>query len=408
MTAPDPCRCWRRVGGAAIERSHVLWLALLFSLVLLRPGLASAQKASFLDPLKEPILKGIDRLMNRDLEAAEALFKGLEEKDRTGVLVPLLLSYVQLARVEEKEDQDEDLDRYRAEMAAVVEKVEAALAKAPQDPDLLFLAGMAFGQKGIADGATKHYLAAYKGIKKAIRLFEEALKLDPEEYDAYYGLGLYHYAFSRLPSFYRTLASIILPTGNREQGLKELRLAAEKGTYARMLAKVALLRIYGTPEESYEEALPLAEELIARYPGSPELYFHLALIYSELGRHPEALRIAEEIRVHIERGENHFTKVMVPRYWQLMGKIFMDHGDFSQAIAYFKKAIEKGNKRYAWAVAWAWTRMGMVYDLLGQREEARKHYKMALKVETNSLAQDYAKRYLSEPYRGEEKRRKRG
>lgn len=408
MTAPDPCRYWRRAGRAAIERSHILWLALLFGLVLFWPGFASARKASFLDPLKEPILKGIDRLMNRDLEAAEALFKGLEGRDRTGVLVPLLLSYVQLARVEEKEDPDEDLDRYRALMAAVVEKVEAALAKASQDPDLLFLAGMAFGQKGIADGTTNHYLAAYKGIRKAIRLFEEALKLDPEEYDAYYGLGLYHYAFSRLPGFYRTLASIILPTGDREQGLKELRLAAEKGTYTKMLAKVALLRIYGTPEESYEEALPLAEELIARYPGSPELYFHLALIYSELGRHPEALRIAEEIRVHIEREENHFTKVMLPRYWQLMGKIFMDHGDFSQAIAFFQKAIEEGNKRYAWAVAWAWTRMGMVYDLLGQREEARKHYKMALKVETNSLAQDYAKRYLSEPYQGEKKRRKGG
>ena len=393
---------------SARRRPFFRWLALLFGLVLLRPGFASARKASLLDPFKEPILKGIDRLMDRDLEAAEALFKGLEGQDRTGVIVPLLLSYVQLARTEEKEDPDKDLDRYRAEMASVIEKVEAALAKSPQDPDLLFLAGMAFGQKGIADGATKHYLAAYKGVKKAIRLFEETLKLDPEQYDAYYGLGLYHYAFSRLPGFYRTLASIILPTGDREQGLKELHMAAEKGTYAKMLAKVALLRIYGTPEESYEQALPLAEELIARYPGSPELYFHLSLIYSELGRHPEALGIAEQIRVHIERKENHFTKVMVPRYWQLMGKIFMDHGDFSQAIAFFQKAIENGNKRYAWTVAWAWTRMGMIYDLLGKREEARKHYKMALKVETNSLAQDYAKRYLSEPYQGEKKRRKGG
>lgn len=396
----------RRFERAAIKRSHPLWLALLCGLVLLRPGGALGQTPSLLDPLKEPILKGIDRLMNRDLEAAEALFKSLEGQDQTGVIVPLLLSYVQLARIEEKEDPDEDLDRYRALMVSVVEKAEAALAKAPQDPDLLFLAGMAFGQKGIADGAAKHYLAAYRGIKKAIRLFEEILKLNPEAYDAYYGLGLYHYAFSRLPSFYRTLASIILPTGDREQGLKELRLAAEKGIYTKMLAKVALLRIYGTPEENYEEALPLAEELIRRYPGSSELYFHLALIYSELGRHPEALRIAEEIRGNIERGENHFTKVMLPRYWQLMGKIAMDHGDYSQAIAFFQKAIGSGNKRYRWAVAWAWTRMGMIYDLLGQREEARKHYKMALKVETNSIALDYAQRYLSEPYkRGEKKRR---
>lgn len=376
------------------------WLVFLMSYAFLWPDGAWATKASFLASFQQPILDGIDALLNGEPDKAEATFKALEQRDATGAIIPLLMGYVQLARAEEKEDPDEDLDAYTEQMASTIKRAEAALDKSPRDPDLLLLTGMAWGSKALADGVRKHYIAAYRGLKRCYQLLEEALEVDPEQYDAYYSLGLYHYAFSRLPSVYRTLASILLPSGDRERGLNELHLAAEKGIFTKMLAKLALLRIYTSPEDGYERALPLAQELLARYPGNPELYFHLALIHSELGRFQEALEVAERIAKNIGRGENNFTGVMLPRYYQLMGKLYMDHGDYPTALAFFKKTIESGNKRYAWAVAWAWTRTGMIYDLLGKRAEATEHYKAALKVDGESLAKEYAERYLDEPYQG--------
>ncbi|MFQ5840672.1 MAG: hypothetical protein ACE5HK_08120, partial [Candidatus Methylomirabilales bacterium] len=58
------------------------------------------------------------------------------------------------------------------------------------------------------------------------------------------------------------------------------------------------------------------------------------------------------------------------------------------------------HERSAWVSAWAHTRSGIVYDLLGDRERAELSYRRALSVRTGpGRAQELAARYLREPYR---------
>ena len=78
----------------------------------------------------------------------------------------------------------------------------------------------------------------------------------------------------------------------------------------------------------------------------------------------------------------------------------MDAGAYEQALSFFRQAIETQNAEYAWITAWAHTRTGMVYDLLEDRGKAVEAYHRALEIEGGGLAQETAKRYLSEPYRG--------
>ena len=92
---------------------------------------------------------------------------------------------------------------------------------------------------------------------------------------------------------------------------------------------------------------------------------------------------------------------MLPRYFQLMGKIYMDRGDYPTALSFFRKTIEQPAPRYAWVTAWAWTRTGMIHDLLGERAGAQQSYRMALAVETDGIAKKLARYYLNEPYRKE-------
>ncbi|MBI2901973.1 MAG: tetratricopeptide repeat protein [Candidatus Methylomirabilis oxyfera] len=383
------------LSGARISRSLALWLVLL-----LWPGLCPA--GVWRDPkIEELVVAGTDRLLNLDYPEAEKVFSRLSDLDSTGLLAQLYGAFVKLARVEDREATPEELDGFLATLTSITAKAEEQLRHTPEDPDLLLFLGMAWGSKAMIDGVRGNYLSTYEGIKRTRRYFDASLQHGPTKFDAYYGLGLYDYTLSRLSWFYRPLVHLVLPPGDRERGLRALALAGERGTVTRMLAKFALLQTYTGLEKDYGQALPLAEELLRRFPGNPELYFQAALVYSELGRFTESLEVGRRIRANLEQGRHHFKREMLPRYFQLMGKVYMDHGDYLTALSFFRKTIDQPTTRYAWVTAWAWTRTGMIHDLLGERREATKSYRMALAVKTDGMAKEIARQYLDEPYRKE-------
>ncbi len=388
-----------RMNGLRTSWSVTLWVTLL-----LWPGLCAA--GVWGNPrIEELVVAGTDHLLNFDYDEAEQSFSRLGDVDATGLLAPFYRAFVKLARTEDREATREEMDAFLATMSSTTADAEGQLKGAPEDPDLLLFLGMAWGSKAVLDGVRGNYLSAYEGIKWTKRYFDACLQHQPTRYDAYYGLGLYDYTLSRVAWYYRPLVNLVLPPGDRERGLRDLTVASERGTATRMLAKFALLQTFTGLEKDYDRALPLADELLWRFPGNPELYFQAALVYSELGRFADALDVGRRIRANLEQGRNHFKREMLPRYFQLMGKVYMDHGEYPTALSFFRKTIDQPTTRYAWVTAWAWTRTGMIHDLLGERAEAKKSYRMALAVETDGISKDAARHYLSEPYRKETARR---
>ncbi|MDE2059463.1 MAG: tetratricopeptide repeat protein [candidate division NC10 bacterium] len=388
---------WAFVRAKAWRVGFSLILGLL---VLLPPDLSRADLWADRSTV-ELAVAGTDHLLNLDYDLAEQTFARLNDADGTGLLAPLYQAFVTLSRLQDREPTRQEMDAFLVAMRALIAKAEARLKQAPEEPDTLLYLGMAWGSKAMIDGVLGNYFSAYEAIKRTKSYLDACLLRQPNRYDAYYGLGLYDYTLSRIAWFYRPLVHLALPPGDRERGLRELKIASERGSATRMLAKLALLQTYASIEKEFEKALPLAEELLRRFPGNPELYFQTALVYSELGRFPEALEVGRRIRANLELDRHHFTGQMRPRYFQLMGKIYMDRGDYPRALSFFKQAVEQPADRYAWVTAWAWTRTGMIHDLLGKRTEAERSYRMALAIKTDSIAKDVAKQYLHEPYRKE-------
>lgn len=373
-------------------------------LVLLPPDLSRADLWADARG-QELVVAGTDHLLNLDYDLAQQAFARLGDVDGTGLLAPFYQAFVTLMRLQDREPTRQEMDAFLAAMRALIAKAEARLTQAPEEPDLLLFLGMAWGSKAMIDGVRGNYFSAYGAIKRTKSYLDACLLHQPIRYDAYYGLGLYDYTLSRVAWFYRPFMRLVLPPGDRERGLRALTIASERGAATRMLAKLALLQTYTGLEKDFEKALPLADELLRRFPSNPELYFQAALAYSELGRFPEALEVGRRIRANLEVGRNHFTREMLPRHLQLMGKIYMDRGDHNTALSFFRQAIDQAAARYAWVTAWAWTRTGMIHDLLGERAEAERSYRMALTIKTNSIAKDAARQYLNEPYRKEAARR---
>jgi tetratricopeptide (TPR) repeat protein len=347
------------------------------------------------------MLKATDLLLDLDADAAEDECRRLLALPQGEAAGRFCLSMVALTRAEDKDDPTPELDRFLTEVADAITAGETLERSRPADAELNLLLGLAHGSKALVDGGRRNYVAALRAVRESHRRFEEALQLDPNLVDAYYGIGLYNYALGQLPALLRPLVSIALARGDAAHALQDVERVAEQGTYLKMTARVALLRLYAGPEEKYAEALRLGRDLLQRYPGNVDLYFATANAASELGRTTEALEIARRVARNMAERRPHFAPDLAARYNQLLGKIYMDAGEYATALTFFTRAAEAPTPlRYHWVTAWAWTRSGMIYDLQGDREEAARRYRRALAVEGEGIAKDLARRHLEDPYRG--------
>jgi tetratricopeptide (TPR) repeat protein len=364
-------------------------------------GLATQVSAFHTAPaVQASMLRASDLLLNLEPDAAEPECRRLLTMPQGEALGRFCLSLVTLARAEDKDDPAPLLDRFLEQATEALAAAEAQERAVPSDAETKLLLGMIHGSKAIVDGGRGNYLAALQGVREAHSRFQEVRRLDPALVDALYGLGLYHVALGRLPALVKPVAGLVLPQGDAALGLKELERVAEQGTYLKMTARVVLLQFYAGSEQKYGDALRLGQELVRRYPGNPDLYFATAHAASELGRFEEALEIGRQVGQRVRDGRPKFADLDA-RYNQLMGKIYMDRGDYAAALVFFQRALQAPTPpRYRWITAWAWTRSGMIYDAQGDRQEAVRRYQAALTVETDGLAKDLARQYLESPYRG--------
>jgi hypothetical protein len=122
-----------------------------------------------------------------------------------------------------------------------------ALARSPEDRNALFAAVLRLGLH--ADYLAlieKRYLASLSEVKSGRLLALRLLKADPACYDAYLAIGVENYVLSLKPAPLRWLLRIGGAQTDRGEGIRNLRLTAEKGRlllpYARLLLAVAALR----------------------------------------------------------------------------------------------------------------------------------------------------------------------
>src|SRR5208337_1661465 len=99
----------------------------------------------------------------------------------------------------------------------------------------------------------------------------DALKLDPNLNDAYFGVGLYNYFEDTLPTYVKMLRFLILlPGGDRLEGLRQIQRAMEKGQLVTGEAKFHLAKNYTRSfDRQYAKSLELFRQMEQQYPHNP-------------------------------------------------------------------------------------------------------------------------------------------
>jgi len=154
----------------------------------------------------------------------------------------------------------------------------------PDDADGLFVLTLADGMQGDFEALIeRHQLSALSLIRSAEREATRLLAVRADAHDAYVALGAANYIIGCLPGYKRFLLWFGGVRGDRQRGMDQLQMAAERGHYLRPYAQV-LLALAAEREGRFDLARTLFIDLAREFPTNPVFASELALAQSRAGR----------------------------------------------------------------------------------------------------------------------------
>lgn len=223
-------------------------------------------------------------------------------------------------------------------------------------------------------------LAAARDGKRVKDALERALALDPTLQDAWFGIGLYHYYADVAPAALKVLRFLLLlPGGDRVQGLREMERTRERGELLRGEADFQLHWLYLWYEDRPERALELLRGLDARYPTNPLFLQRIAIVEHEYFSNHQAS--AASWQALIDRAAR--GAVSLPALADARGRVGLaaeavELGEPSRAIALLAPLVEARPSAPYGVLALAHATLGDAYIAARDRQNALASYERAL------------------------------
>ncbi|PIS47955.1 MAG: hypothetical protein COT17_00790 [Elusimicrobia bacterium CG08_land_8_20_14_0_20_51_18] len=354
--------------------------------------------------LKAISKRGMDYVCAVELDKAQAEFEEAVSKYPEHPFGHFGLAMVKWAHFEYLEEEsnpamDREYDQFTDKAVEVGKKW---LKKHPDDGNAHLCMGGMYGLRARLYLMRHSWLKAYINGKRALSSMHKALKIDPELYDAYLGLGLYEYSAGTLPKVIRWLSRLIM-SGDAGKGIEYLELCKDKGYFNAVAAKLLLIEIFtqtNSPYSNPKQAVEWSNELRKIYPRHAQMHFVQIVSLYEARMYDESEREMKEYLSRVEKGFPQYKRKFLPRILVSLGTINMVKGDYGSALDYFQRAretIKEEKHPSRWAV-WGVVRIGNLYDAEKMRERAVETYKEALSYRDEWGFRDYIEKYLDTPF----------
>ncbi|KKK77675.1 hypothetical protein LCGC14_2851220, partial [marine sediment metagenome] len=212
----------------------------------------------------EIFTQGVDIIYNDPGIAAVHHYEKLYNIDGDEFIADLFVA-VAYASIMEKYRSTSFDSIFTTKINAAIEKGRKQLNKDENNAKTLLYLGGALGTRGVRRAYLGDWKGAFADAQEAHEILHKCIEVDPDMYDAYYGLGLYHYYKSIKVNMIRKYFPVIWLLGpiidlfknERELGLEQLDDSCKKGLFSERATKHALLRIY-IEEKWYDKYFALA------------------------------------------------------------------------------------------------------------------------------------------------------
>jgi tetratricopeptide (TPR) repeat protein len=361
-------------------------------LLVLSVAMLAAAPASQTRP-REPIaeqsgLRGEDGLVRAYSLILDARFGALDaELRRACGPAPIEACHVLEAtalwwRIQIDPDSRALDDEFSTAVERAIQTTDAWTVRAPDDAEAWFYLGGAYAARVQWRVLREERLAAARDGKRIKDALERALVLDPGLDDAYFGIGMYRYYADVAPSAAKILRFLLLlPGGDRREGLAQMLRARNQGRLLQGEADYQLQIIYLWYEHQTDRALELLRALQQAHPGNPLFLTQIAEIQdvyqhdvmASLDSWRTLLAQARRDRVYAAYVAEVRARLGMARHLDALGLT-------DEAIDHLDRVVALEPEAPHASLALAYLRLGEAHDRLNARSDAIAAYRAALRL----------------------------
>ena len=357
------------------------------------------------DPAFEAkISQGINHIYSMSLDSARGEFQDIARLKPDHPAGPFFLAMVEWWTIMTDIDNESHDASFIALIERTIDVCDKRLDKNENDIDALFFKGGAIGFRGRLHANRGDWVKAANDGRIALPIVQQAYKLAPKNYDVLLGIGIYNYYASTIPEQYPIVKPLMLffPKGDKQRGVTQLLEASQRASYANIEAAYFLVQLYQNYEKLPQQALPLAENLVKRFPRNPIFQKYLGRIYTSLAQWDNIRRVFSEILERSRGRQFGYNTVTEREAEYYLGMVEMQSRRYETALPHFyrcdelSRSLDKNTQ--SGFMSMTNLRIGMIYDKQGKRQPAIDQYKKVLKIDDYQNAHDQAHAYIDSPY----------
>lgn len=255
---------------------------------------------------------------------------------------------------------------YSNKAISILEKIDDE--KESEKIKKLFWLGMIDYNNSIVAARSNDFASALVSTTSMRNRLVEVIKLNPDFYDAYLGLGLSNFAFAEVPAVLKWAANLVGFDSDKELGLSYLQLVAEKGNVLKTDAQFYLSQIYSRTIIDFPEAEKILSKLIKSYPKNLLFNYSLARVKYEMND----INASEKLLRNIISANDSLFPFITSNSHLLLADIFFSKEQFDSAFVHYN--LFRDNRVNNDYLGFANLRIGICLELLGNRKQALKFY----------------------------------
>jgi hypothetical protein len=273
------------------------------------------------------------------------------------------------------------------------------LAANPNDADALFARGFATSLETLYIGMVeKKYVTALHMASASRKDDDAVLKLDPKYIDCYLIVGVHEYVMGTLSFPLRVLAGLVGMHGSKSKGMHELQWVGRDGIINSVSARTSLA-IFLRREAQYTKALDVINGLAQQYPRNFLFALEQANLLKDSGQGMRAIAAYQALLQRAKAPGGYYPDAHLEMAFYGLGEAARGQRQIEEAASAYQSATTQPTasplmKRRAHLGA------GEMFDLLGQRAQAKQQYDAVLALGTDSDQAERAAKYEASPYHG--------